>query len=271
MHENAVEGQRDDLFNIQLYVLRDHLHTRDLGTVAAAAERARSLGAMMPGLCASPSATMADRHRRRLRGVASQLRLPSAAAAAAQQQQQHPPPPQQQPATPRAPPVPGTSFTPARTSDPQEALRLLRRDGGVVFRAVPEGVTLSEREQQAMAATVPRTVFGDELAQIKMPSRLAGGGWDGQKWQGWLSPASVDRGHLPNKPHMDGGSELKSDYFLMFCGECANTGGDYIGSGGDGGSILLDGYDILDSLPQQQRSDFFTVPTQSRGYIEGGR
>ena len=250
------------------------IFTRETWAQSRPRLNARSLGAMMPGLSASPSATMADRHRRRLRGVASQLRLPSAAAAAAQQQQQqHPPPPQQQPATPRAPPVPGTSFTPARTSDPQEALRLLRRDGGVVFRAVPEGVTLSEREQQAMAAAVPRMVFGDELAQIKMPSRLAGGGWDGQKWQGWLSPASVDRGHLPNKPHMDGGSELKSDYFLMFCGECANTGGDYIGSGGDGGSILLDGYDILDSLPQQQRSDFFTVPTQSRGYdhVEGGR
>ena len=145
---------------------------------------------------------------------------------------------------------------------------------GYPTRAVQMGnvrTISASQQQQAMAAAVPRMVFGDELAQIKMPSRLAGGGWDGQKWQGWLSPASVDRGHLPNKPHMDGGSELKSDYFLMFCGQCANTGGDYIGSGGDGGSILLDGYDILDSLPQQQRSDFFTVPTQSRGYVEGGR
>jgi len=63
------------------------------------------------------------------------------------------------------------------------------------------------------------------------------------------------------------GGDLKPDYFLMFSGECAATGPvTYIGSGGDGGSILLDGYDILDSMPQ--REDYFTVDTQSRTYSE---
>ena len=68
--------------------------------------------------------------------------------------------------------VPGTSFVPARTSDPAEALALLRRDGGVVFRAVPEGVTLSERAQREVAADIPRRIFGEGLAQIRPgPSR----------------------------------------------------------------------------------------------------
>ena len=163
--------------------------------------------------------------------------------------------------------VPGTGFAPQRTSDPQEALALLRCDGGVVIRAVPEGVSLSEREQQQVAAGLPARIFGSGLAQFKMPSRLAGGGWDGQRWQGWEGAATVDRGHLPNKPHMDGGGDLKPDFFLMFSGECAAAGPDsYAGSGGDGGSILLDGYDILDSMAQ--RDDFFTVDTQSRSYSE---
>ena len=104
------------------------------------------------------------------------------------------------------------------------------------------------------------------LGPGRMPSRLAGGGWDGRSWQGWQGVLTVDRGHIPNKPHMDGGSELKPDYFLMFSGECATSTDSYIGSGGDGGSILLDGYDILDAMPQ--RDDFFTAPTQSRGYTE---
>jgi hypothetical protein len=163
--------------------------------------------------------------------------------------------------------VPGTTFIPQRTSDPKEALKLLQRDGGVVFRAVPEGVSLSEREQQRIAAELPARIFGDKLAQLKMPVRLAGGGWDWRRWQGWKGVATVDRGHLPNKPHMDGGGELKPDYFLMFSGECATTGPDnYMGSGSNGGSILLDGYDILDSMPH--RDDFFTVDTQSRNYSE---
>ena len=63
-------------------------------------------------------------------------------------------------------------------------------------------------------------IFGDGLATRKLPARLAGGGWDGQKWVGWRGVASVDRGHIPNKPHMDRGPfGLYSDYFLMFCGE----------------------------------------------------
>ena len=163
--------------------------------------------------------------------------------------------------------VPGTSFIPQRTSDPKVALDLLQRDGGVVFRAVPEGVSLSEREQRRVAAELPARIFGDRLAQFKMPARLAGGGWDGKRWQGWQGVATVDRGHIPNKPHMDGGGDLKPDYFLMYSGECATTGPDtYRGSGGDGGSILLDGYGILDSMPQ--RDDFFTVDTQSRNYSQ---
>ena len=137
----------------------------------------------------------------------------------------------------------------------------------MVFRAVPKGVSLSEREQQRVAAELPARIFGDNLAQLKMPARLAGGGWDGRCWQGWQGVATVDRSHIPNKPHMDGGGDLKPDYFLLFSGECATDGADvYLGSGGDGGSILLDGYDILDSIPQ--REDFFTVDTQSRNYSE---
>ena len=100
-------------------------------------------------------------------------------------------------ATARDPTVPSTKlllmevpgqFIPQRTSDPAEALMLLRRDGGVVFRAVPEGVSLTEREQNRIAAELPARIFGASLAQFKMPARLTGGGWDGRRWQGWVSP-----------------------------------------------------------------------------------
>ena len=98
--------------------------------------------------------------------------------------------------------VPGANLVPARTSDPVEALRLLRRDGGVRFRAVPEGVTLCEREQREVAMALPRRIFGDGIAQQKVAERIAGGGWDGREWQGWQGVHSVDRGNVPNRPHM---------------------------------------------------------------------
>ena len=100
--------------------------------------------------------------------------------------------------------VPGANLVPARTSDPVEALQLLRRDGGVRFRAVPDGVTLSEREQREVAMALPRRIFGDGIAQQKAAERIAGGGWDGREWQGWQGVHSVDRGNVPNRPHMVG-------------------------------------------------------------------
>ena len=162
--------------------------------------------------------------------------------------------------------VPGTGWVAVRTSDPREALEALRRDGGCIFRVAPEAeaVKLSMYEQRELAADVPRMVFGDSLATRKLPARLAGGGWDGREWRGWRGCASVDRGHIPNKPHMDRGPYgLYSDYFCMVCFE-SPTKGDYVGVGGDGGSLLLDGYDIVDALPE--RDEMFTVATQNPGY-----
>ena len=162
--------------------------------------------------------------------------------------------------------APGTGFFPQRTSDAAEALGFLQRDGGCVFRAVPEGTELSERQQWELASALPERIFGAKLAQVKKAVRIAGGAWDGRQWRGWFT-RGVDRGHIPNKPHMDGGpGDLKPDYFLMLSGECPDTANDYVGAGGDGGSILLDGYDILNSLPN--REDFFTTPTECRGFAE---
>ena len=63
---------------------------------------------------------------------------------------------------------------------------------------------------------------------------------------------------LPAAPQ-DNGHDLRSDYILMLCGEAGGSCEDYFGSGGGGGSILLDGLAMLDALPQ--REDFFTVDT----------
>jgi hypothetical protein len=141
------------------------------------------------------------------------------------------------------PPLPaGCVPPPARTADPAEALRLLRRDGQCLYQVLSSAAAeaAGAEKLRATALTLPARIFRPSLARFKPPERIAGGGWDGKAWRGYLV-TGPDRGHLPNAPHMDGG-ELKSDYFMLFFAEVPEQGGR---------SYLLDGSAILSSLPAQ--------------------
>ena len=146
---------------------------------------------------------------------------------------------------------PGCVAAPTRTKDPTEALQLLQRSGQCVFvtGAAPD---LDAEGMRAYGETLPPLIFGDSLDRFKLPERIAGGGWTGERWRGYRVKGP-DRGHLPNAPHMDGG-EMKSDYFMMFCAEVPEQRGE---------SFLLDGYAILNSLPPRTQKAFFSVPTQN--------
>lgn len=158
---------------------------------------------------------------------------------------------------------PGCPAPPVRTTNVGEALVCLRRDGYSVYRTEHYGQGLGESEMRRVAAAMPKHIFGDSLAQHKMPERIAGGGWDGRQWRGH-PVKGPDRGHIPNAPHMDSPpwGDLKSDYFLMVGCEAPDS---------SGGSFMLDGYGLLDGLPAFIRDAFWSVPTQRRGTGDGSQ
>ena len=62
---------------------------------------------------------------------------------------------------------------------------------------------------------------------------------------------------IPNAPHQDhNGGELKQDFFLMVCAEAPELGGE---------SFMLDGYGLLEGMPDGLGEAMFRVPTAHGG------
>ena len=96
---------------------------------------------------------------------------------------------------------PGVPPLPERTESPQRASELVRKHGIAILRTgLADAPTTSEAEHRRLAVTMPRTIFGDELARHKMPERIAGGGWNGREWVGHRV-SGPDRSHMPNAAH----------------------------------------------------------------------
>ena len=152
---------------------------------------------------------------------------------------------------------PGVPPLPERTESPQRAFELVRKHGIAILRTgLADAPATSEAEHRRLAVTMPRTIFGDELARHKMPERIAGGGWNGREWVGHRV-SGPDRSHMPNAAHMDSPpwGDLKSDYFLMYSAEQPQAGGE---------SWFLDGYGIMEKgLEQRHQHTLWTVPTQN--------
>ena len=154
------------------------------------------------------STTMASRRLEHLARALKPLRSSAAAAAATEL------------ASPDVLP-PGVPPLPERTESPQRAFELVREHGIAILRTgLADAPATSEAEHRRLAVTMPRTIFGDELARHKMPERIAGGGWNGREWVGY-SVSGPDRSHMPNAAHMDSPpwGDLKSDFFLMYSAE----------------------------------------------------
>ena len=154
---------------------------------------------------------------------------------------------------------PGCVPAPIRTTSLPQARALVQRHGISIYQSEHylSGTELPEAAIREFAATMPRAIWGSDLAQHKMPERIAGGGWDGQRWRGH-KVSGPDRGHIPNAAHMDTPpfGDIKSDYFLMCCAEVPDS---------EGYSYMLDGYDILEKLPKHIREAMWNIPTQSSG------
>ena len=69
---------------------------------------------------------------------------------------------------------PGVPPLPERTESPQRAFELVRKHGIAILRTgLADAPATSEAEHRRLAVTMPRTIFGDELARHKMPGILA--------------------------------------------------------------------------------------------------
>ncbi len=114
---------------------------------------------------------------------------------------------------------------PVITRNLDEAARIVRRDGAVIF----DGVGASADD----ATNLGHRVFGDRVLTIPEAARVFEGGEQDRKIQ-------LDH-HKPLRPHTDGFAygDLYPDFIMLTCVHASEIGGE---------SFLVDGYALLDEL-----------------------
>ena len=114
-------------------------------------------------------------------------------------------------ATDHALPHTVTPAPPSATADEADALRLLERDGAVLFQCVPASAAASLTEDEVVAhiAAVPSRLFGRRLVHALPPVCKRLGEGSGRERPG-------DLGAERNSPHMDTAyGSASNDYLIL--------------------------------------------------------
>jgi len=157
-----------------------------------------------------------------------------------------------------AAPVDGLMARPAVTSDPATARECLRRTGAVLFQCVPPdaAASLTEAEVVAHIAAAPARVFGEQIVTSLPPVCKKLGVGSGRDRPG-------DLGLERNQPHMDTAYGSRSnDFLVLMHSKFADSGGE---------NYLLDGIEMLRSLPQQVRRAAAEVELEGVAQREGAQ
>ena len=151
-----------------------------------------------------------------------------------------------------------TPAPPSTSADAAEALRLLERDGAVLFQCVPPSAAASLTEEEVVAhiAAVPSRLFGSRLVHALPPVCKRLGEGSGRDRPG-------DLGLERNSPHMDTAyGSASNDYLVLMHSKFAKTGGE---------NYLLDGHALLKSLPSSLRRAASVVPFEGVAQKEGAK
>lgn len=144
----------------------------------------------------------------------------------------------------------GVAAAPQVCSEAGEALRLLRRDGAVVFQAFRDPAhQLTEAQLVEHLAGLPQLLFGTDLLVAQKPISKKLGFANNRGPGGRTRPG--DLGVEPNMPHMDTAyGNVSNDYLIITNDAPAEQGGE---------SFCLDGYRLVEGLPPRLREALESV------------